>query len=173
MALNPTIVSLKSLRDNPIGSNNNAHFKKKWAVRRDLRGVPADVSDENQATATEVAADSLAPIRYAPTGKIRRHIRRLYLQELRGCVFEGRPRRMTLAQAQEYITTMPTISPQLNGEIIKNLTRKKRFSDDELVLLIEYFEKHKGLIESDAVPVKDLTVPGGEKFFFLPSEAMP
>lgn len=80
---------------------------------------------------------------------------------------------MTLAQAQEYITTMPTISPQLNGEIIKNLTRKKRFSDDELVLLIEYFEKHKGLIESDAVPVKDLTVPGGEKFFFLPSEAMP
>lgn len=141
-------------------------------VRRDLRGVPADVEDNRQSDTTQADADSLV-YKYAPTGAIRKNLVKTYLEALSGCVFEGRVRRLTLAEAQEYIATMPTATEELRGITIRDLKRKRRLSNRDLDLLIEYFELCKGLIEEQTIPVKDLTVPDGEKFFFLPFEAMP
>jgi hypothetical protein len=140
-------------------------------VRRDLRDVPTDFVANNTDSLT--VSDSLSSNRYASTGKIRRHIRKLYLQALRNCVFEGNVSRMTLARAQEHITTMPTISPQTNNVTLKSIKRRRSFSDRDLELFVEYFERHKEIIESKVVRVEDLTTSSGETFFFLPSSAMP
>jgi hypothetical protein len=166
------LTSMKPDIKSEMGADNHKKTRHVRQVRRELRGIPADMMEDRPGEYGDTAGDSVV-IKYAPTGVIRRHLQRMYRQALHKCVFEGRPRHMTLAQAQEYITTMPTISPELNTVTIKNLRRKKRFTNHELELLIEYFEIHKGLVESDAIPVGELTIPNGEKFFFLPSEAMP
>jgi hypothetical protein len=153
-------------------TSNKQKFRNIKTVRRKLRGIPADIDFSVEAIA-EPAADSFVRLEYAPTGKIRRHLQKLYLGALKMCVVEGSPRNITLAEAQELITTMPTINPDLKAVRIKDIPRKSKITNWQLEMLIKHFEEHKGIIEKEASPVKDLTTPAGEKFFFLPSKALP
>ncbi len=153
------------------GAGKVRHVRK---VRRMLRNVPAgpSLTGAGGGVAGETAPQQVAPL-YRPTRPIRRHIRRTYLRALKNCVFEGRPRKLTLSQAQEYITTLPVLTPEPGNVTIRRLRNPWYLSDVELARLVDYFEECKGLIEELAVPVDDITGPAGETYFFLPSQAMP
>jgi hypothetical protein len=184
------VAALSSMKPDILGEVTSTGKKARHVrrVRRDLRGVPADIAvvsasetvseagGTGDAGRTETGADSLVVStvpKYASTVKIRQHLRRLYLGELRKCVIEGRRATMSLARAQEYITTLPTVSPDLGVIAIRDLISKSRLADHDLALLIERFEKHKDLLESEVSPVSDLSDSSGEKFFFVPVAAMP
>ena len=159
-------------KDELSSGKNKAKARSIRRVRHSLQGVQPDVVPENRLAEESASTDSI-PDQYVSTRKVRRHIQKAYLKALKGCVIEGSARHLTLAQAQEYITTMPTLSPLLSSITIKGLTNKKLLTDKELDLLVQYFEEHIKLIEEQTRPVEDLTEAQGEKFFFLPSEAMP
>ncbi|MCD8031653.1 MAG: hypothetical protein LUF85_12750 [Bacteroides sp.] len=146
------------------------HVKK---VRKSLRDIPADLAVTKRDSIGTVTKETMETSFYQSTRKIRKHLRRTYLHALKNCVIEGKPGRLTLARAQEYITTQPTLSPQLGGVTLKGLKKRSRFSDKQLDLLIEYFEESKGQIEALAVPVEEVTSPAGETYFFLPLQALP
>lgn len=149
---------------------NSRHVRN---VRRDLRGIHPDFAPAAAQVQNEISADPSGNVEYASTKAIRRNLSKIYRKALKNYILEGSPRNMTLAQAQEFITTMPTLSPILNKITIRDLGNKNRLSDAELDLLIGHFDKHKQLIQEKAIPVDDLANPAGEEFFFLPLEAMP
>jgi len=142
-------------------------------VRKSLREIPADLTVYERDSIDGAGDEPTETVRYQSTRKIRKHLYKTYLHALKNCVIEGNPRKLTLARAQEYITTQPTLSPQLGGVTLKGLKKRSRFSDKQLDLLIEYFEESKGEIEAQVVPVEEVTSPGGETYFFLPGKAMP
>lgn len=138
-------------------------------VRRDLRGESPDIAF----TEVQTKQDDPEVLEYASTAPIRKNLYNVYQKALKNYVFDVNPRSFTLAQAQEFITTLPTLSPMLNNFTIRDLENKRKLSDRDLDVLIEHFDKHRLLIEEKAILVEDLSKPDGEKYYFLPMEAMP
>ncbi|MCC8036026.1 MAG: hypothetical protein LIO77_08885 [Rikenellaceae bacterium] len=147
------------------GKIKSRHVRK---VRRDLRGTYDDLEEYVE---NKQVTDSLPDSKYRNTGKVRRHLMQEYLNALKSTVFEGRPKHLTLAQAQEYITTLPTLSPVLEQFTINDIKHKKRLTDGELDMLIEYFETQFDIMEESTIPVDDLNPGDGEKYYFMPSQA--
>jgi hypothetical protein len=100
-------------------------------------------------------------------------LRKEYLRELRKCVFDGCAGKVTLARAQEYITTAPTLNPELNRIRIRDLRKKDVLTDPQFDALIRHYMKSKKRMEELAVPEDEITSPDGEKYFLLPVEALP
>ena len=138
-------------------------------VRRALRGVPVDA----QPRVGHSATDTTARREYVQTGRSRRHLHRTYMRSLKGCVIQGRKRHLSLARAQEYITTAPTANPELNRIAIKDLRRKQVLTHEQLDELIQYFGARKESIGSQVKPADELNAPQGDTHFVVPVNALP
>jgi hypothetical protein len=144
-------------------------------IRKELRGIPPDMPADGvySRSAEAPASRRLAVSRYVNTRPLRRALKREYLRELRKCVFEGCAGKVTLAAAQEYITTAPTLNPELNRIRIRDLLNRRVLTDPQLDALIRHYMKSKKRIEELAVPEEEITSPDGEKYFLLPVAALP
>jgi hypothetical protein len=152
-------------------SSSDNRTRRVRRVRRDLRGVP---SDTQLNLVYSHSYDTIPEAReYARTNSVRRQIRKRYLQELRGIVVEERKRRLTLAQAHEYITTFPMISPQLNRIRIRDLRRKNILTDADLDALIRLFQECKAMLDEKTEPLAELNHPNGERYFLVRGSAFP
>ncbi|NDV64666.1 hypothetical protein D0T60_05360 [Bacteroides sp. 224] len=153
------------------GTKSSKKVQKVKKVRKKLRNVPSDSQLELQYSSV---SDTLSTEKkYANTKSIRKKLKKLYLNELKKCVVDGKPKKLTLAEAHEYITTLPSIAPQLTEVRIKDLTSKKKFPDAELEELILYFEEIKALIEAETRPANELNGTEGGKYFIIPKSALP
>ena len=152
-------------------TSSGKKIKKVKKVRKELRGVPADSQLELQYSSV---SDTLSTEKeYVNSKIVRKHIRNTYLQELKQCVIKGSPKKLKLAEAGEYITTLPSIDPVLTKLRIKDLKKKRKLSDAKLEELIDYFEESKKMIEEQKKPVDELGMEGGYKYFFVPKTALP
>lgn len=52
-------------------------------------------------------------------------------------------KKMTLAEAQRFITTCPTDNPFLKAFTVNDLKRKRHLPDETLDMLVEYFKSKK------------------------------
>jgi len=151
--------------------NSAKKVQKVKKVRKELRDVPSDSwLDMRYSSGSDTL---LTKKKYANTKSIRRHLKKVYLRELKKCVVNGNPKKLTLAQAHEYITTLPTATPGFAEIRIKDLRSKKKFSDAELEELIWYFDRIKTLIKEEAIPVDELNGTEGGKYFIIPKRALP
>ena len=151
-------------------ANNNNKTRGVRKVRRELRGVPSDTQLEQLYS---IEYDTLSDRGYVRTNPVRKHLKKTYLQALRSSIVDGNKRKLTLAQALEYITTAPSVTSELNRIRVKDLRRKSVVPDAQLDALIQYFGKHKALLEEKAKPVGELNNPDGEKYFLIPGMALP
>lgn len=151
------------------GRSQGAGTRKVRRVVRDLKGVPSDAQLDD--APSNIAQDSIK--KYMPTGKIRRSLMKVYLSELKNCNTYTNNRKLTLARAQQYITTCPTLNPTLTGMRVKDLRRRRVLSDAQLDELVRYYKGRKEQIEKSAKPANELNTPTGEKYYLLPAKSMP
>lgn len=109
---------------------------------------------------------------YAKTRKIRLHLRKTYLKPIKYCKLCKEKKRalkeLTLAEAQYRITGCPTSSPLLNSIRVKDLKKRKRFSDEELDELVAYYKKMKK--ELDKAESFD---SNGETYYWVDRKLLP
>ncbi|MDR2804847.1 MAG: hypothetical protein LBB85_04280 [Dysgonamonadaceae bacterium] len=119
----------------------------------------------------KTAADTLLP-RYANTKKVRRRLYGQYIQTIKYCKLckekVGQLKSLTLAQAQYRITGCPTSTEILNRVLLKDIKNKKRFPDQELDQLIDYFKSKLPDLEK-----AEQFESGGEIYYWLDKKYLP
>ena len=136
--------------------------------------VNAQLSDRELAaghTDTDTPADTV----YVPTGKIRRHLYKFYMQGLNECrvcrVNRKEMKRLTLARAHHRIFGLPSNNPVLEEITLKQLKKKKHLSDHQLDLLVQYFKKVKE--EMDAKAAGKQIPMGSRNYYYIGAELLP
>ena len=150
---------------------------KKGKVKQLCRYLKERVqSDEAETTGTPSAnTESKVDTVYVSTGKIRRHLYRFYMAELRNCRICKNKRkeikRYSLSYAHSQIFGVPANSPVLDGITVKELKKKKRLTDKELDELIQYFKERK---ENMAKKYgEEQITTGGQSYYYIASELLP
>lgn len=157
---------LKGEQKTPLGK-----VYKERKLRKQLLQIPTDTQLEVKHSSTP---DSLhIEKEYVNTRSIRRHLKKTYLVELKKHIKKGRSQTLSLAQAQEYITGMPSLSLTLSNITIKDLSKKNKFTDEDLNELILYFETFKEEIGKQKKPVEELNGNGCINYYTLPTLALP
>jgi len=151
--------------------NDTKKVRKVSRLRKELRNIPSD----SQMNLISSEDNKLLPgeKKYINISAIRKNLKKTYLKELKKCVVQRQTKDLTLAEAHECITTLPTINPLLKNIRIKDLNNKKKVSDVELFLLIECFSKFKKLIEEQKRAVDELNKFSDVKYFIVPKTALP
>lgn len=112
---------------------------------RYLEQMETLTDDELEAMKTEAA--SSPDTTYVSTRKIRRHLRKFYLAELKNCRICHKKnrelKRLTLAEAHRQIFGVPANSEELKLITVEELKKKKSVSDAQLDILITYFKQCK------------------------------
>lgn len=155
-----------------IKGTSQSHGKKTKdvdKVRKDIKYIPAD----SQFGTYYTQEDSVEYRTYASTGKVRKYLKKTYINELKSCVVDGKPKHLTLASAQEYITSAPTAHPVLNNIKIKDITSKKLLPDTQLDILLSYFVYQRQLLEKSVKPADEINIIQGEKYYLLGLTALP
>lgn len=129
--------------------------------------------DELEAMKTE-AADR-PDTTYVSTRKIRRHLRKFYLSELKNCRICHKKNRelkqLTLAEAHRQIFGVPANNEALKLITVKELKKKKVVSDAQLDALITYFKECKeNFIRKFA---EEQVRTGGGEYYYLKTEVLP
>lgn len=150
---------------------------KKGKIKELCRYLKESVqSDEAETTGTPPAnPESKVDTVYVSTGKIRRHLYRFYMSELRNCRICKNKRkeikRYSLSYAHSQIFGVPANSPVLDGITVKELKKKKRLTDKELDGLIQYFKERK---ENMAKKYgEEQITTGGQSYYYIASELLP
>lgn len=140
---------------------------------RYLEQMETLTDDELEAMKTEAA--HRPDTTYVSTRKIRRHLRKFYLQELKNCRICHKKNRelkqLTLAEAHRQIFGVPANNEALKLMTVKELKKKKLVSDAQLDTLITYFKECKEkFIQKFAE--EQVTSAGGE-YYYLKPEVLP
>ena len=119
--------------------------------------------------------ESKADTVYVSTGKIRRHLYRFYMSELRNCRIcknkRKEIRRYSLSYAHSQIFGVPANSPVLDDITVKDLKKKKQLTDKELDGLIQYFTERKENMAKKYGEEK-ITMEG-QSYYYIASELLP
>ena len=112
---------------------------------------------------------------YVSTGKIRRHLYRFYMSELRNCRIcknkRKEIRRYSLSYAHSQIFGVPANSSVLDDITVKDLKKKKQLTDKELDELIQYFKERKENMAKKYGEEK-ITMEG-QSYYYIASELLP
>lgn len=112
---------------------------------------------------------------YVSTRKIRKHLRRFYLSELKNCrVCQKRDRRLKrlpLAEAHRQIFGVPANSPVLGQITVKGIKKRKHLTDRQLDRLIRYFKERKE--ELDQKSAADKVNTGGQNYYYIDAKLLP
>lgn len=119
--------------------------------------------------------ESKADTVYVSTGKIRHHLYRFYMSELRNCRIcknkRKEIRRYSLSYAHSQIFGVPANSPVLDDITVKDLKKKKQLTDKELDGLIQYFKERKENMAKKYGEEK-ITMEG-QSYYYIASELLP
>lgn len=137
---------------------------------------------EQMETLTDAELDSMktqAAVRpdttYVSTRKVRRHLYRFYLSELKNCrVCHKRNRelkRLTLAEAHRQLFGVPANEPGLERITIRELKKKKYVSDAHLDALITYFKQCKETFIRKCA--EEQVSSGGRGYYYVGTEGLP
>ncbi|MFV0507411.1 MAG: type VI secretion system protein TssR domain-containing protein [Bacteroidales bacterium] len=109
----------------------------------------ANTSESNEAEETPTATTDT--IKYIKTKKVRRHLKKSFMEPIRYCkpCKEKRRdiKRMSLADAQYRVSGVPTSTELLDSITIKQLKRKRKLSDEDLEFLVNYYKEMKSEID--------------------------
>lgn len=112
---------------------------------------------------------------YVSTRKIRRHLYRFYMSELRTCrickIKRKEIRRYPLSYAHSQIFGVPANNPMLDSIRVKELKKKKLVSDKELDELIQYFKERKENVVKKCSEEKITTE--GQNYYYIDSKILP
>ncbi|MCD8192982.1 MAG: hypothetical protein LUD74_00200 [Tannerellaceae bacterium] len=116
---------------------------------------------------------------YMTTKRIRKHLYRLYLNEMRSerlCTVKTKKlKRYSLAKMHYEILGSPTDYPIATGFTLKDIKRKKHMRDFELDEMIQYFKTKKDAL-ADHIRTssgKDTFVSNGETYYWIDSRLLP
>ncbi|WP_294481539.1 type VI secretion system protein TssR domain-containing protein [uncultured Bacteroides sp.] len=112
---------------------------------------------------------------YVSTKKIRRHLYRFYMSELRSgrvCKIKRKEiKRYPLSFAHSQIFGVPANHPMLDGITVKELKKKDVLSDKELDELIQYFKERKENMTKKCSEEQITTE--GQNYYYIASDLLP
>lgn len=133
---------------------------------------PDDIVTTNTPSAN---AESSADTVYVSTRKIRRHLYRFYMSELRSCrvckIKRKEIKRYPLSYAHSQIFGVPANHPMLDSITVKELKKRKLLSDKELDELIQYFKERKENMTKKSSEEQITTE--GQNYYYIASDLLP
>lgn len=112
---------------------------------------------------------------YVSTKKIRRHLYRFYMSELRSCrvceIKRKEIKRYPLSYAHSQIFGVPANLPMLDALKVKELKKKDVLSDKELDELIQYFKERKENMTKKCSEEQITTE--GQNYYYIDSKILP
>lgn len=150
---------------------------KKGKIKQLCRYLKEMAHPDQMETASVLPAnpESSVDTVYVSTGKIRRHLYRFYMSELRNCrVCKNKRKeikRYPLSYAHSQIFGVPANNPMLDSITVKELKNKKQVSDKELDQLIQYFKERKGNMVKKYGEEQITT--GGQNYYYIASGMLP
>lgn len=166
---------LESLCSMPVDVKDNSK-PKKGRLRSLCRYLAEtedlpDVADTGIASSQEVPRDTV----YLSTRKVRKHLQRFYLSELKSCRVchpsNRELKRLTLAEAHCRIFGVPSNDPSLDGITVGSLRKHHRFSDRELEQLVAGFMGSKSRFSEKAADEQFSSV--GQQYYYLDPKLLP
>lgn len=146
---------------------------KKKKTKTNLCNCPDDFS-LNKGNEEEVDAD--VEWRYLRSRRTRRDIQKLLLTELKEssyCQTKKRIlRKQALNKALKIITNSPNVVDKSNSVTIKNIARKRKFSDEQLEALLQYFNVKKNDVEN-SISDKNKFISLDQEYFWINSVHLP
>ena len=117
-------------------------------------------------------ADSIVPIKYANTKKIRKHLTKTLLDPIMYCKLckekKKSLKRLTLAEAQYRISGIPTSNEMLNSIRVRELKKKKLVTDKMLDDLIAYYKEMKKELDK-----AEQFESNGETYYWVEQKLLP
>ncbi len=134
--------------------------------------------DELVVETLEVEVDSVGIPEYLSTRKIRNHLTRIFLRELKACkvckIKRNTMKGYTLSEAQQKIMGHPSKDVMMNTIVIRDLKRRKYLSDSELDELIQYYKGRKEKFERGLM---NFSIPkfesNGQIYYWIDRELLP
>lgn len=134
--------------------------------------------DELVAETFDIEVDSLGNPEYLSTRKVRKHLTRTLLKELKSCkvckIKTNTMKGYTLSEAQRRIVGNPSNNIIMNTISIRDLNNKKSISDRELDELIQYY---KGKKENFDKKLMNYSMPkfesNGQVYYWISRELLP
>lgn len=131
--------------------------------------------DEVAANNPPANAESSRDTVYVSTKKIRRHLYRFYMSELRSCrvckIKRKEIKRYPLSFAHSQIFGVPANHPMLDSITVKELKKKDVLSDKELDELIQYFKERKENMTKKCSEEQITTE--GQNYYYIASKFLP
>lgn len=155
----------------------DANKPKKGKIKQLCRYLKEMVHPDDKAADSSLSAnpESRRDTVYVSTKKIRRHLYRFYMSELRGCrickVKRKEIRRYPLSYAHSQIFGVPANSPMLDGITVKELKKQDVLSDKELDELIQYFKERKENMTKKSSEEQITTE--GQNYYYIASDLLP
>lgn len=112
---------------------------------------------------------------YVSTKKVRRHLYKFYMSELRNCkvcrLKRKEIRRYPLSYAHRQVFGVPANGVMLEGITVKALKKRKKLSDAELDALITYFKHCKE--EFGKKFAEEQFSSGGQEYYYINAKLLP
>lgn len=112
---------------------------------------------------------------YNSTRKLRKQLRKTYLNELIHCrVCRKANRKLkynTLGEAHRQLFLAPSSTPLLQEITLRDLTKKKKVPDPVLEEVLEYYKEKKEELENNMN--KEKQTSAGETYYFIHTEWLP
>lgn len=150
---------------------------KKGKIKQLCRYLKERVHPDDKAVANNppANAESSRGTVYVSTKKIRRHLYRFYLSELRSCrvckIKRKEIKRYPLSFAHSQIFGVPANHPMLDSITVKELKKKDVLSDKELDELIQYFKERKENMTKKCSEEQITTE--GQNYYYIASKFLP
>lgn len=150
---------------------------KKGKIKQLCRYLKERVHPDDKAAANNppANAESSRDTVYVSTKKIRRHLYRFYMSELRSCrvckIKRKEIKRYPLSYAHSQIFGVPANHPMLDGITVKELKKKDVLSDKELDELIQYFKERKENMTKKCSEEQITTE--GQNYYYIASKFLP
>ncbi len=147
-------------------------YKKK---KRKICNCP---DDELVVETHELQTDTMGNPEYLSTRKIRNHLTKTFLKELKACkvckIKRNTMKSYTLAEAQQRIIGHPSNEMMMNTIVIRDLKRKNCLSDSDLDKLILYYKRKKEKLEKGLM---NFSIPkfksNGQTYYWIDRELLP
>lgn len=155
----------------------DANKPKKGKIKQLCRYLKEMVHPDNKVAESTPSANSESrrDTVYVSTRKIRRHLYRFYMSELRGCrickVKRKEIRRYPLSYAHTQIFGVPANNPMLDSIRVKELKKKKLVTDKELDELIQYFKERKENMVKKCSEEQIITEK--QNYYYIDSKILP
>lgn len=150
---------------------------KKGKIKQLCRYLKERVHPDEKAVANNPSAnaESSRDTVYVSTKKIRRHLYRFYMSELRSCrvckIKRKEIKRYPLSFAHSQIFGVPANHPMLDSITVKELKKKDVLSDKELDELIQYFKERKEKMTKKCSEEQITTE--GQNYYYIASKFLP